>query len=136
MEGVRARRRDDAGGIIVGWLTKLVVVGAVVGVVAFDAVSIGVSRLAVEDDGALAAREASTDLGRTRSVQSAYTAALSAATEANPLNEVPPQSFEALPDGTVRLVVGRDATTFVVHRIGWIADWAHVEAHVEGHPLP
>lgn len=136
--GVRSESAlaGDAGGIVVGWLTRITVVAAVVGLVAFDAISIGVSRLAVEDDGALAAREASTDLGRTHDVQAAYDAAVAAATEANPLNEVPPRDFEVLPDGSVRLVVAREATTFVVHRIRWIADWADVSAQVTGKALP
>ena len=34
------------------------------------------------------------------------------------------------------LVVAREATTFVVHRIGWIADWADVSAQVTGKALP
>lgn len=121
---------------MVGWLTRIAVVGSLVGVVLFDAISIGVSRLSVEDTGALAAREAATDLARSGDVQSAYASAVSAATDANPLNEVPPGSFEALPDGGVRLSVTREATTFVVHRIGWVADWGQVSATAVGRPLP
>ncbi|MFZ5872199.1 MAG: hypothetical protein ACOYXW_16925 [Actinomycetota bacterium] len=131
----RLRSRDD-GGIVVGWLTKIVVVVGLVGVLAFDAISIGVSRLAVEDAGALAAREASTEVSRSGDVQAAYAAAVTTAAEANPLNEVPPEAFEALPDGGVRLTVAREATTFVVHRVAWIADWARVRATVTGRPLP
>ncbi len=65
----------DGGGIVVGWLAKITVVVGVVGVALFDAISIGVSRLAVEDAGALAAREASTDLARTGDLQAATAAA-------------------------------------------------------------
>lgn len=128
--------RGDAGGIVLGWLTRLVVVISLVGLAVFDAISVGVSRLSVEDAGVLAAREASTELARTGDVQVAYEAAVASAAEANPLNEVPPGQFEVLPDGDVRLVVAREATTFVVHRIGWIADWADVSARVTGKALP
>lgn len=130
------RAHPDAGDIVVGWLTRIVVVVGLFGLVLFDAISIGVSRLSVEDAGVLAAREASTDLARTGDLQAAYAAALATVQQANPLNQVPPAGFEALPDGRVRFVVSRDATTFVVHRIGWIEDWAHVEATVTGSPLP
>jgi hypothetical protein len=136
VERLQPWTRDDTGGIVIGWLTKIVVVVGLAGVVLFDAISIGVSRLAVEDAGALAAREASTDLSRNGDVQRAYAAAVTTASEANPLNEVPAGSFEALPDGSVRLVVAREATTFVVHRVGWIADWGQVHARVTGKPLP
>lgn len=126
----------DSGGIVVGWIVKIVVVVGLVGVALFDAISIGVSRLSVEDAGALAAREASTDLLRTGDLQLAYAAAVSAATDANPLNEVPPSSFHALPDGSVQLVVSRQATTFVVRHIDWVAGWADVRAQATGKPLP
>jgi hypothetical protein len=126
----------DAGGIVIGWLVKIVVVVGLLGVALFDAISIGVSRLSVEDAGTLAAREASTALARNANLQAAYETAVYAALEANPLNEVPPSSFVALPDGSVELVVTREATTFVVQHIQWIAPWAHVEARATGKPLP
>lgn len=130
------RGRRDAGGIVVGWLVKLVVVVGLVGVVLFDAISIGVSRLSVEDAGALAAREASTSLARTGNLQSAYETALQTAWEANALNEIPPASFVALPDGSIELVVSREATTFVVRHIEWFRPWANVEAQATGKPMP
>lgn len=136
MERSRAGAARDSGSIVVGWLAKIVVVVGLVGIALFDAISIGVSRLSVEDAGTLAAREASTDLSRTGDLQAAYAAAVSAATDANPLNEVPPASFTVLPDGRVSLVVTREATTFVVRHIGWIAGWAHVQATATGAALP
>lgn len=121
-------RRDD-GGIVLGWLTKLVVVMAVVGVILFDGLSITASRLSIEDHGFLAAREASSEWQRSGDVQLAYDSALSTAVDANALNEVPPGSFVAAPDGTVDLDIHREAATLVVHRVGWIADWALVSTH-------
>ncbi|HZI98870.1 MAG TPA: hypothetical protein VFD41_15220 [Actinomycetales bacterium] len=122
----RSRASGDAGGIVLGWLTKLVVVLAVVGVALFDVLSIATSRLAVEDHAALAAREASQAYLGSGDVQVAYAEAVSAAADANPLDEVPPERFSTAKDGTVTLAVRREATTFVVHRIPWIADWAVV----------
>lgn len=122
--------RDDSGGIVLGWLTKLVVVMALVGVLLFDGLSITTSRLSIEDQGFLAAREASSEWQRSGDVQLAYDAAVTAAIEANALNEVPPAAFAAAPDGTVDLDIRREAATLVVHRIGWIDDWALVTTHV------
>jgi hypothetical protein len=44
----------DAGNIVVGWLAKLVVVFSVLGVLAFDGVSMGIAELAVTDSAAAA----------------------------------------------------------------------------------
>jgi type II secretory pathway component PulJ len=126
---------SDTGDIVIGWLTRVVVAISLVGLAAFDAISIGVSRLAVEDTAVQAAREASSELQRTHDILAAHATAVAVATEANALNEVPPERFEVLPDGSIRLVVTRDATTFVVHRIGWIADWTQVQAQVTGKAL-
>lgn len=122
-------RPDDGGGIVLGWLTKLVVVMALVGVVLFDGLSITASRLSIEDQGFQAAREASSEWQRSRDVQLAYDTAVSIAVEANTLNEVLPATFVAAPDGTVDLDMHREAATLVVHRIGWVADWALVSTH-------
>lgn len=124
----RARISGDAGGIVLGWLTKVVVILAVLGVALFDVLSIATARLAVEDHAALAAREASEVYIGSGDPQVAYAEAVSVAADANPLDEVPPQRFSTAPDGTVTLAVRREATTFVVHRIPWIADWAVVSA--------
>lgn len=136
MEQLRPGPARDAGGVVVGWLTKVTVVAAVAGLVTFDALSIGAARMSVEDAGALAAREASADYRRTGSVQLAYNAAAAAAYDANPLNVVPTQTFEPLSDGRVRLTVTRKAPTLVVHRIGWIEHWADVRADATGLPVP
>jgi hypothetical protein len=134
VDPTRATGRDR-GDIVVGWLTRVVVVISLVGVAAFDAISIGVSRLSVEDTAVQAAREASSELQRTHDILAAHATASGVATKANPLNEVPPERFEVLVDGSVRLVVTREATTFVVHHIGWIATWAHVQGRATGQAL-
>lgn len=123
--------RGDGGGIVLGWLTKLAVVMALVGVVLFDGLSIAASRLSIEDQGLKAARAASSQWQRSGDIQLAYDAAVVAAVEANTLNEVLPTTFVAGPDGTVDLDMHREAATLVVHRIGWVADWAFVSTHAE-----
>ena len=48
----------DSGSIVLGWLTKLVVVLLLVGVVLFDFVSVGVARMTASDDANTAAQAA------------------------------------------------------------------------------
>ena len=120
---------------MLGWLTKLVVVLSVVGLIAFDGISIVTARLSVEDQATAAAREASRSFQQTRKVQAAYDTAVATAVEADPLNTVPPGAFRAQQDGTVTLVVQRTATTLVLQHIKWIADWADVSGEGTGKDL-
>lgn len=124
----------DTGGIVVGWLVKLVAVFAVIGVLAFDAVSLGVAQLAVTDTAAAASRAAYDELGATGNVQLAYGVAVARATEESADNEVPTDRFSVAPDGTVTLTVVRHPPTLVVHHVPRSEDWLVLEAtssHVE-----
>lgn len=122
----------DRGGIVLGWLTKIAVVMGLAGLALFDAISIGSTAVTVSDDGSYAAREASENWQTSKSVQSAYDAAVAAATQQNANNSVATQDFRIDPDGTVHLTVSREATTLIVYRIGAIKEWAHIERHASG----
>jgi hypothetical protein len=135
VDPVRRCPSRDTGDIVLGWLTKLVVVLSVVGLIAFDGISIATARLSVEDQATAAAREASRAFQQTRNVQAAYDTAVATAVEADPLNAVPPGAFRAQQDGTVTLVVQRTATTLVLQHIKWIADWADVSGEGTGKDL-
>lgn len=117
---------------MLGWLTRVVVGLALTGILLFDGISIATARLSVEDDATAVAREASETYQRTGDVQQAYLTASTYAVQADALNEVPPTSFHAAPDGTVSLDVHRTATTLVISRVGWVRDWADVTAHGSG----
>lgn len=119
-----------------GWLMRLTVTLAVLGVLAFDGISLGVARLSAADDASVAARAASGVWSQTRDVQAAYDAAVTSAVQADPANSVPPSSFTAAPDGTVTLSVHRTARTLVVRHIGWVRDWAEVSRTGFGRDTP
>jgi hypothetical protein len=123
---------DDRGDIVMGWLTKLTVIMAMVGVVLFDAISVGTTTASVADQGTSAALEASATWDQTKDVQASYAAAVASATESNPLNELDPQTFTIDPDGTVHLTVTRDAKTLILYHWGRTAKWAHVSQTAKG----
>ncbi len=108
--------RRDSGSIVLGWLTKLVVVIAAFGVAAFDGLSLGAAHVSASDDANQAAEVARTEWAVTHNVQAAYDAALSSITNAS--EEIPPESFSIDSDGTVHLMLHRTATTFVMQHIG------------------
>lgn len=123
---------DDRGGIVLGWLTKISVVLAVCGVLLFDFISVASTASTVSDAGSYAAREASATWDQTKDVQKSYDAAVAAATEENPQNIVETRNFVVDPDGTVHLVVSRDASTLLLFRWHRTAKWAHVSRPAQG----
>lgn len=131
MQNPRARRphgAGDAGDVVVGWLVKLVAVFSVVGVLAFDGVSLGAAELAVTDTAVAAARAAGLELGSGATAQQAYDAAQAAASEDDGLNEVPVEDFVVAADKSVTLLVRRTAPTMVLHHIPGSDGWLVAEA--------
>lgn len=124
--------RCDRGDIVLGWITRIVVVFAVAGVALFDAISVGTTYVNVSDQAANAAREASETWDSTKSPQKAYESAVAAATKSDDGNAVDPKSFRIDPDGRVHLRVRRTATTLVLYRVGPLRHWADVEGDGSG----
>lgn len=114
--GTRGLARD-AGSIVIGWLTKLVAVLAIIGVMAFDALSIGAAHVSATDDADSAASAAQTAWAAKHDVQTAYNAA--AASLTNPSEQVLTRGFAVDPDGTVHLLLRRTvSTTLVLRHLG------------------
>jgi hypothetical protein len=113
-------RRDwatsDAGGIVIGWLVRLVVVVVLVALVAFDAISVGISRLNGTDDANTVALAAAQVWQQTHNLQSAVDAAEEAVPDAH--ETLVPHSLSIDADGTVHLQLRRQARTLVMYRIG------------------
>ena len=129
VDGPQSRDRGD---IVIGWLTKIVVVLGIAGLALFDALSIGSTSVSLSDQGQYAAREASEAWQQTDSVQRAYDAAVATAVSQNPLNTVDPKSFRIDADDTVHLRIGRTATTIVLHHWDRTAKWAVLEREAKG----
>src|SRR5215218_5332062 len=83
----------DRGDIVLGWLTRIVVVLGIAGLGLYDAISVGTTAVNLSDQANHAAREASESWAATDDVQAAFDAAVVSATEANPQNVVDPKSF-------------------------------------------
>ncbi|WP_460459378.1 hypothetical protein [Angustibacter peucedani] len=123
---------SDRGDIVLGWLVKIVVILAVFGVVAFDAISIGTTKMSVEDQGDTAARAASETWQRTHDARASLADAQKAAAEANPLNVVVPESFAVDADGTAHFTIEREASTLVAQHIGPLRKVCLVDAAAIG----
>ncbi len=123
--------RDD-GGIVLGWLTRITLILAAAGLVLFDAISVGSTTATVADQGTYAAQAASEAWDQTKNVQAAYAAAVAKATEQNPENVVANTGFQIDPDGTVHLVISREARTLLLYRWSRTAKWAEVSRAAKG----
>ena len=123
---------DDRGDIVLGWLTKLVVVLAVLGVIGFDLISLGTARFQAEDHAQSAVRAASSSYAGSQDLQQAYDAALAEVVEHG--DTIDPQTFTIAPDGTVTLTLHRTAPTMVVEKIAPLREWADVARTVSATP--
>ena len=122
----------DRGDIVLGWLTKLVVTLAVLGVIGFDLVSLGTARFQAEDHAQAAARAANAAFKSGNDLQKAYDAAFAEATQHG--DTIDPQTFTAGADGNITLTLRRTAPTMLVEKIGPARSWADVEVTVTGRP--
>ena len=116
------RMREERGDIVLGWLTRLTVTLAVLGLVGFDALSLGVGRMKAEDRAITAGRAAVSTYGESKDVQKAYEAALGTLEDA--ADTIPPDAFTVATDGSVTLTVEHTASTMLIEKVEPIRDWA------------
>jgi hypothetical protein len=126
------RNGRDSGSIVLGWLTKLMVVLLLSGVVLFDFVSVGVARMSASDDANTAAQAAASEWVHSHDVQTAYDAAV--AVISSPAEHVLIRGFSIATDGSVHLLLRRDVTTLVAYRIGPLKKYTVVTTQGEAAP--
>jgi hypothetical protein len=122
----------DRGDIVLGWLTKLVVTLALLGVVGFDLVSLGASRFQAEDHAQSAVRAANETYRGAKDLQAAYEAAVAEVAEHG--DTIDPQTFTVASDGTITLTLHRTAPTRVVEKVAPLRHWAEVDVTVSARP--
>jgi hypothetical protein len=133
--GMRASSPRDAGGIVIGWLTKLVVATALVGLCSFDAISIGVAKVSASDDASAAVQAASSAWQNSRhNIEAAYQAAQESLPD-HVSEEVLVRGFSIDTDGTVHLAVRKTARTLLLFRVSKLAHLAVVTATGTGKSL-
>lgn len=122
----------DRGDVVLGWLARLVASLALVGLVGFDAVSIGVTQFQAEDHGQTAVRAAVESYRADKDVQLSYDAALGAVAADGDSIDV--EGYAVGADGSVTLRLRRVAPTLLVERVPPLRDWTDVTRTVTGRP--
>lgn len=122
----------DSGSIVVGWLAKLALVLAVLGVLAYDGLAVVIANFHAADRAGAAASEAADELRRTRGdVQRAYDAATRVVDAGDTIET---ETFTVRGEGIVDLYVYREAKTLWLHRIGPLEKWTHARQSGTGSP--
>jgi len=122
----------DRGGIVLGWLTKLVVIMAVVGVLGFDLIAIGQAHLQASDRATTAARAAAESYQSTRNTQQAFDAAYATLVGGDTIE---PSTFTVDAGGAVSLRLSHSVTTLLVEKIGPLRNQATATATGQAKPV-
>jgi Tfp pilus assembly protein PilX len=118
---------NDCGAVRLHVITAWLVVLAILGVCAFDVVSIAAARISTETDAQSAAYAASTAWHASRNIDSAYNAAQFSITGNG--ETVLAHQFTVDPDGTVHLVLRRQVHTLLLSHIGSLRHYTIVLEH-------
>jgi hypothetical protein len=124
--------RGDRGDVVLGWLTKVTVTLALLGLVGFDAVSLGAGQFQAEDHAQQAARAAVEAYRTTPDLQKAYDAAVGEVLDDGDTIET--EGFAAGADGSITLRLRREVPTLLVEKIPPLRDLATVIRTVTGTP--
>ena len=101
----------DRGDILLGWLTRVVVALAVVGVIGIDGVTVATATVSLQDQANTAATAARDDYASHHDTQRAYRAALASAHEGDEADVIRGADFRVTAQGTVTLVISRPIHT-------------------------
>ncbi|HEX9695952.1 MAG TPA: hypothetical protein VGB64_06520 [Actinomycetota bacterium] len=116
---------DQRGGIITGWLLRLIIGLVLLGLVFFEAGAVVVARVGVDGTAQTASREAALIYGTSKNPDVARNEAEKAAVQGG----ARVVEFTISPDGQeVTVTLERIAKTFVIHKIGPLKKFATVRA--------
>ncbi len=127
------RARGDRGDIVLGWLSKVVVVLGLLGLVGFDGISLMQSRFQAADRATTAAAAAADDYKTSHDVQHAYNAAFATLSGTDTIET---SNFQVAQDGAVRLRLHHVANTLILRRIGPLKHFEDAVETGEGRPGP
>jgi hypothetical protein len=124
--------RDEAGSIVFGWLGRVALTLTVLGVVAFEVLSIVTVRVSVQDIGQTAADQALTTYNTTHDPYQAYMAADAYATENGAV--LVKKTF-AITNDSVSFELEKTAPTLLLYRLDATAKLAEVHTTIYEEPI-
>ena len=124
--------QTDTGSIVIGWLVKVAVVIAILGVSLFDAIAVTSAHMSATDDANSAASAAAWEYRNSHNAASALGAATDAITSPN--EQIVPDSLTIASDGSATITIKRTITTVVMHDIGPLKKYTVVTVKGEAAP--
>jgi hypothetical protein len=123
---------DDRGDIILGWFTRVAAFLLLLGILAFEGISVGTAHVNGADIANQVALVAAEAYAPKHSVKAAYAAAEQEAIDHKA--ELVPNEFVVTDDGSVELAIKTTATTLFLYRTESTAKWAIVKSggHASG----
>jgi len=123
----------DSGSIVMGWLTKVVLVLSLLGVAAFDGIALVSASFTADDHAQTIARLAADDYRQSKSpAHACATAHNEALLNGETLNCGDPKDFQVYQDGRVTLVIHRTASTLWLHRISFLKKYGELTSNGVG----
>lgn len=116
--------------MVIGWLTRLTVTLAVLGVLLFDSAALVMGRVSTADNADVAAQAAADAWSSTHSYRSSLLAAQTAAGG----DEIVPDSLKIAPDGSTALAVHRTVSTLAVQHVPRLEELAVITEPGRGKP--
>ena len=125
----------DSGSIVLGWLTRLTLVVALFGLLAFDGIALVKTSFTAADHATGAAKAAADTYRSTKNAQAAYDAAVATV---DPASEgIDPKTFSVNPaDGRVTLEVKSEAVTLWMQYLGPLKKYRVLTQTGTGAPTP
>lgn len=126
------RGHDDRGDIILGWFTRVATFLLLLGIVAFEGISVGTAHVNGADTANSVALAAAEAYAPKHNVKAAYAAAETEAVQHKA--ELLPDQFAIAADGSVDIAIKTTATTLFLYRTERTAKWAVVKSsgHASG----
>jgi hypothetical protein len=129
------RHAGERGDLVLSWLLKLSATLGLIGLLLFDCVSVVVAKVGVQDDAALAAREASDAADRGADVQGAYDAAVAALADQSSPSVIDTATFTLGADDSATVTATRTASTFLFAHLGLLDTWVEASATATAAPV-
>lgn len=126
------RMRGDRGDVVLGWLTRVIVLLVGFGLMGFDAVSIGTGHFRAEDHAQQAARAAAESYHTGGDLQAAYVSALDEVAISG--DTIDPTGFSISPDGVVTLTLVHQSPTLLAERVGFLEVYTSASRTVAAEP--
>jgi hypothetical protein len=112
------RLQGERGDVVLGWLTRVIVLLVGFGIIGFDAIAIGTGHFIAEDHAQQAARQAARTYEESKDLQTAYVAALDEVAASG--DTIEPTAFTISPEGAVTLTLDHESMTLLAGDIGFL----------------